>query len=57
MISHLSRDIETVFLLTKPQYSFVSSSGIRELAAFGAEVHGLVPECVEQAIAKKANTI
>ena len=53
MIAHLSADVETVFLLTNPKYSFVSSSGIRELASFGAEVRGLVPECVERAIAEK----
>ena len=53
MISHLDPDIETVFLLTTPKYSFVSSSGIRELAAFGAGVDGLVPQCVERAIASR----
>lgn len=50
MIAHLAPDVETVFLLTSPRYSFVSSSGIRELAAFGASVHGLVPDCVERAV-------
>lgn len=53
MISHIAPDIETVFLLTDPGYSFVSSSGIRELAAFGASVQGLVPKCVERAVAAR----
>ncbi len=50
MISHIDPEVDTVFLITNPQYSFVSSSGIRELAAFGASVHGLVPDCVERAV-------
>ena len=48
--SHLSPNVETVFLLTNPAYSFVSSSAVRELAAFGASLQGLVPECVAKAI-------
>ena len=54
MIAHLAPDVETVFLLTNPKYVFVSSSGIRELSAFGASVHGLVPECVERAITSRS---
>ena len=50
MIRHLAPSIDTVFLLTKPEYSFVSSSAIRELYAFNGRVDGLVPECVRQAI-------
>ncbi|WP_294158085.1 pantetheine-phosphate adenylyltransferase [uncultured Selenomonas sp.] len=50
MLHHLDASVETVFLLTNPAYSFVSSSGIRELAAFHGDVHGLVPPCVEAAV-------
>ena len=50
MLRHLDKKLDTVFLLTRPEYSFVSSSGIRELVHFGGEIHGLVPECVEKAI-------
>lgn len=50
MLHHLDPTVETVFLLTNPAYSFVSSSGIRELAAFHGDVHGLVPACVEAAV-------
>lgn len=53
MIRHLEPEIDTVFLLTRPSYSFVSSSGIRELAAFGGSIHGLVPDCVERAIQER----
>ena len=50
MIRHLEPAIDTVFLLTRPEYSFVSSSGIRELIRFHGDVDGLVPACVAQAI-------
>lgn len=48
MIRKLSPDVETVFLLTRPEYSFYSSSAVRELVHFGAPVTGLVPPCVER---------
>ncbi|SFT74512.1 Phosphopantetheine adenylyltransferase [Selenomonas sp. GACV-9] len=50
MIRHIAPEIDTVFLLTRPDYSYVSSSGIRELFSFNGSIHGLVPECVEQAM-------
>ncbi len=50
MLRHLDSRLDTVFLLTRPEYSFVSSSGIRELVHFGGDIHGLVPDCVEKAI-------
>jgi pantetheine-phosphate adenylyltransferase len=43
---HLAPDIETVFVMASPQVSFVSSSGVKEIAAFGGKVDGLVPEPV-----------
>ena len=54
MIRHLAPAVDTVFLLTRPEYSFVSSSSIRELYNFNGTVHGLVPKCVEQAMLAKA---
>ena len=53
MLKYIAPDIETVFLLTDPKYSFVSSSGIRELASFHGSVTGLVPNCVELAIKER----
>ena len=43
---HLAPDIETVFVMASPQVSFVSSSGVKEIAAFGGNVDGLVPDSV-----------
>ena len=39
-------DIDTLYLMASPQYSFISSSGIKELAMFGGDIDGLVPERV-----------
>ena len=53
MNRHLQPGIDTIFLLTRPEFSFVSSSGIRELVHFGGSVEGLVPACVAEAVAAR----
>ena len=42
----LSSDIESIYLMASPQYSFLSSSGVKELATFGGDISELVPEGV-----------
>ena len=42
----LAPEIETVYVMASPQVSFVSSSGVKEIAAFGGSVKELVPETV-----------
>ena len=39
-------DTETILLMTDPQYSFISSSLIKEVASLGGDVKGLVPDFV-----------
>ena len=39
-------EIESVYLMASPQYSFLSSSGVKELATFGGRIDDLVPEAV-----------
>lgn len=46
----LAPEIETVFMLTSSQYAHVSSSLIKQLAAFGAPLDGLVPDAVQRAL-------
>lgn len=41
-------EIESVYLMASPQYSFLSSSGVKELATFGGQIDGLVPDEVAQ---------
>jgi pantetheine-phosphate adenylyltransferase len=47
---HLNRklapEVETMYLMSSPQYSFLSSSGVKEVASFGGSVADLVPEPV-----------
>ena len=42
----LAPDIESTYLMAAPQYSFLSSSGVKELAMFGGDLTGLVPATV-----------
>ena len=39
-------EIESVYLMASPQYSFLSSSGVKELATFGGRIDDLVPDGV-----------
>jgi len=43
---HLAPDIETVYVMASAQVSFVSSSGVKEIASFGGNVEELVPKAV-----------
>jgi pantetheine-phosphate adenylyltransferase len=42
----MAPDIESIYLMAAPQFSFLSSSGIKELAMFGGDIGGLVPDPV-----------
>jgi pantetheine-phosphate adenylyltransferase len=42
----LAPEIETMYVMSSPQYSFISSSGVKEIASFGGKVDELVPEVV-----------
>jgi pantetheine-phosphate adenylyltransferase len=46
----LAPDIETVYVMASPQVSFVSSSGVKEIASFGGNVEELVPAAVARAL-------
>jgi len=39
-------EVESVYLMASPQYSFLSSSGVKELATFGGDIEDLVPQPV-----------
>lgn len=43
----LAPDIESIFVMSSPEYGYVSSSIVRELASFGSQLDILVPPCVE----------
>ncbi|WP_341924375.1 pantetheine-phosphate adenylyltransferase [Nocardioides psychrotolerans] len=43
-------DVETVFVPTSPEYSFLASSLVKEVATFGGDVSGLIPDFVNTAL-------
>jgi pantetheine-phosphate adenylyltransferase len=42
----MAPDIESIYFMAAPQFSFLSSSGVKELAMFGGDISGLVPDRV-----------
>ncbi|MGH8914623.1 MAG: pantetheine-phosphate adenylyltransferase [Acidimicrobiia bacterium] len=52
MNRHLS-GMETVFMATKSEWSFISSSLVREVAKLGGSISGLVPNLVEKALQER----
>jgi pantetheine-phosphate adenylyltransferase len=46
-------DVESVYLMASPKYSFVRSSGVKELATFGGDIDDLVPEHVASALKER----
>ncbi len=52
----LDENIETFFIMTKNQYSFLSSSIVKEVAKYGGNVSELVPVIVERALKEKFKT-
>jgi pantetheine-phosphate adenylyltransferase len=49
----LNEDIETFFVMTNNQYSFLSSSIVKEVAKYRANISDLVPPSVEKALSEK----
>jgi pantetheine-phosphate adenylyltransferase len=42
----MAPEIESIYMFSSPQFSFLSSSGVKELAMFGGDLSGLVPDAV-----------
>ena len=52
----LNEQIETFFIMTKNQYSFLSSSIVKEVARYNGNISDLVPPVVEEALKNKYNS-
>lgn len=52
-MNHHLTGMETLFLPTRPQLAFISSSLVKEVARLGGSVGGLVPDVVEKALKEK----
>ncbi len=49
----LAPDIESVYVMASPEYSFLSSTGVKELATFGGDIGDLVPAEVASSLAER----
>jgi pantetheine-phosphate adenylyltransferase len=52
-MNHRLGGVETLFMPTSPKWSFLSSSLVKEVARFGGDVEGLVPDHVRKALADR----
>jgi pantetheine-phosphate adenylyltransferase len=50
---HLDPGIESIYVISSPHYSFLSSTGVREMATFGGDVSDLVPPAVAAALSER----
>ena len=50
---NLAPEIESLYILASPDYSFIRSSGVKEIASFGGDVSSLVPPAVAGALAER----
>lgn len=55
MNNKLNPEVETLFMMTSAQYSYVSSSAVKQVAKFGAPLEGLVPKEVIPDLTRKMN--
>ena len=46
-------EVETLFMPTSPRWSFLSSSLVKEVARFGGDVEGLVPDVVRERLTER----
>ncbi len=49
----LAADIESMYIFASANYSFLSSTGVKEIATFGGDISDLVPEPVAKALAER----
>jgi pantetheine-phosphate adenylyltransferase len=57
MNHRLDKKIDTVFFTTSVEYSYLSSSAIKEIAAFGGDIRQFVPESIVQSIYDKYKSL
>ena len=55
-MNHGLQGVETMFMTTNPLYSFLSSSLVKEVATYGGDVSGLVPDAVHRRLVARLHT-
>ena len=56
-MNHALGDVETLFMTTAPQWSFLSSSLVKEVARFGGDVTSLVPSLVAERLRERSGGV
>ena len=56
MNSKLDPEVETLFMMTSAQYSYLSSSSVKQVARFGGCIEGLVPDCIIPDVIERINS-
>ncbi|WP_371734487.1 pantetheine-phosphate adenylyltransferase [Collinsella ureilytica] len=49
----LDPDLESIFIMSAPEFGYLSSSAVRQIAAFGGDVSEFVPPCVDRALTER----
>lgn len=49
----LNSDIETIFIMAGTEYSYISSSAVKEIGSLGGDISSMVPECLKEQILNK----
>jgi pantetheine-phosphate adenylyltransferase len=57
LMKKIDKELETVFIMTDERYSYLSSSGVREMLYFGGDITGFVPECIQKDIVERSAQI
>lgn len=55
MNKNIGPEVETLFMMTAQEYSYLSSSIVKEVAKFGGKIDSLVPQKVARAVIEKVN--
>ncbi|MDF2484951.1 MAG: coaD [Herbinix sp.] len=53
----LDSKVDTIFFTTSVEYSYLSSSAVKEIASFGGDIQQFVPECIIQSVYDKYKSI
>ncbi|MGP2528590.1 pantetheine-phosphate adenylyltransferase [Acidaminococcus sp. LBK-2] len=56
LMKEIDERLETVFIMTNAKYSYLSSSGVREMVYFGGDITGFVPDCIRAEVMQRGDS-
>lgn len=57
LMKEIDERLETVFIMTNAKYSYLSSSGVREMVYFGGDITGFVPDCIRAEVMQRGKPL